>query len=233
MVYFQTGNERQPLLISREKKRFNYKALKSAFILFFCLILGALSTYLILTAVIYVKPRLGDGISQGVDFNVEKVEFLGLQDQKPDQKQQGGLLFRINGEHHNDFDRIQDAKIRNWFTYVGGTVKGIQLRITSLDLGFVDEENELSNLGTFQVQPFYVKTSNNATTDLHLETIFWPDSKGVGKVLKRYMKDSKSKINIRGDALVDIYLINGYINIGVIKVPLDLDIGTSYFELLS
>lgn len=237
MANFGSQNERQPLLINNEKKRFNYKALKSAFLLFFCMLFGVVLTYFTFTAVYYVKPRLGDGISQGVDFTLEKVKFLGLQDQTPGQKKEGGLLFGIKGEHHNDFDRIEDKKLQYWFKYVGGGIKGIQLRITSLNLGFIEddgkENDELTNLGTFQIQPFYVRTSNNATTDLNLETVFWPDANGVGKVLRRYMKDANSIINIRGDALVDIYLINGYVNIGIIKVPLDFEIGASYAQLLN
>lgn len=225
-------NERSLLLERDTGPCVRSRGWKRAFVLSFCAILGVLLVLLVVQGVCYVRPRVGDAVGQGVELDVQDVQFEGLQDQKPGKEQEGGLLFAITAQHHNHFEAVEDSTVRTWFTWVGGLARGVQLRIRSLDLQFVNEKGDLEDLGAFQVDPFYVNTYNNATTALNLNVVFWPDADGLGKVLQRFMRNSNATVQVKGDALVEIWAGKGYVGVGHVVVPVDVEVGGDTVALL-
>ena len=166
---------------------------------------------------VHVEPHIGDGIAEGTYFNTDNIKLLGFGDN-------GGIDLQITGTNTNNYTNIDDFWIRNYFQKGGFVMRGLNLKIDELDLIVYDpiKEEDL-NLGDVLIHPFYVKIVDSKSTDMDLFVTLWPNGKGVRGLLKKILLDSDAKLRLRGDAKVKVYVLNGFLPVSSISVPLDIE----------
>lgn len=167
---------------------------------------------------IQVEPNLGVGVAEGTKFNTDDIKILGIGDT-------GGIDLQVSGTNINNFTNIEEFWTRNYFEKGGFIIRELNLKIDELDLIVFDSsKGEDLNLGTVEIQPFYVRIVDGQSTDMDLFVTLWPNGKGVRGLLKKILLDSGSKLRLRGDAKVKVYVLNGFLPVSSISIPLDLEI---------
>lgn len=166
---------------------------------------------------VHVEPKLGDGVAEGTHFDTDNIKLLGMGDS-------GGIDLQISGTNYNNYTNIEDFWIRNYFQKGGFLIRELNLKIEELDLVVFDpSKGEEMKLGKVEIQPFYVKIVDNRNTPMDLMVTLWPNGKGVRGILKKLLLDSKSTLRLRGDAKVKVYVVNGFVPVSSISVPLDIE----------
>lgn len=166
---------------------------------------------------LHVEPRLGDGIAAGTYFDTDNIRLLGLGDS-------GGIDLQISGTNTNNYSNIEDFWIRNYFEKGGFVIRGLNLKIEELDLIVFDPtKGEEMNLGKIEIEPFYVTVVDKKSTALDLFVTLWPNSKGVRGTLKKMLLNSGTVLRLRGDARVKVYVLNGFVPVSSISIPLDIE----------
>lgn len=164
-----------------------------------------------------VEPNIGVGIAEGTHFHADDINLLGL-------SEYGGIDLQISGTNSNNFTNIEDGYIRNYFKFGGFILRALNLKIDELDLVVFDEKrNEELNLGKTEFQPFYVKILDGNSTPLDLFITLYPNSKGIRGIIKKLITGGDAKLRLRGDANVRVYVLNGYVPVSSISVPLDIE----------
>lgn len=167
---------------------------------------------------VHVEPNLGVGVAEGTQFDANNVKLLGLGDQ-------GGIDLQVSGTNINNFTNIDDFWIRQYFKKGGSIIRSLNLKIDELDLIVNDsEKNEDLNLGKIEIQPFFVKIVDGANTNLDLLVTLWPNARGTRGLLKKLLLESGAKLRLRGDANVRVYVLNGFVPVSSISIPLDVEI---------
>lgn len=167
---------------------------------------------------IKVEPNLGVGIAEGTRFDTDNVKLLGLGDT-------GGIDLQVSGTNTNNYTNIEDFWIRNYFQKGGFVIRELNLKIDELDLIVFDAtKGDDLNLGKVEIKPFYVEIVDGRSTDMDLFVTLWPNAKGVRGILKKILLDSGTKLRLRGDAKVKVYVLNGFIPVSSISIPMDLEI---------
>lgn len=160
--------------------------------------------------------NLGDSISQGSEFNITKIEFLGIGHDDE------GLLFNLNGYDLNNWDEIQDGVSKESFMLFGAFMKSVKIHSDEVDLWALDNvSSQLFSLGKLNIPPIYLNISNHAVTHINTNISLIPNPSGIGRALKSILK---SDVTIFGDANISLYLINGFVNVGKIKVPIGFNL---------
>lgn len=173
---------------------------------------------LITIFIVRVEPNLGVGVAEGTQFNADNVRLLGL-------GEQGGIDLQVSGTNSNNFTNIDDFWIRQYFKKGGFVIRGLNLKIDELDLIVYDaSKGEDLKLGKIEIQPFYVKIVDGANTALDLFVTLWPNAKGTRGLLRKILLDSGAKLRLRGDANVKVYVLNGFLPVSSISIPLDVEI---------
>lgn len=212
-----------PLIQTDNKNKWSWKNLKKFIIknkLHVYLPIGLISIIIfsfITIFLVHVEPNIGVGVSEGTHFETDNVSFVGIGDA-------GGIDLKVSGTNLNNFTNIEDFWIRNYFKNGGFCIRQLNLKINELDLIVSDSStNEDMNLGKVEIQPFLVSIADNKSTDMDLFLTLWPNSKGVRRILKKILLDSDSKLRLRGDAAVRVYILNGYLPVSSISIPLDIE----------
>lgn len=166
---------------------------------------------------IKVEPNLGVGIAEGTHFDTDNITLLGFGDK-------GGIDLKISGTNYNNYTNIDEFWMRKYFQKGGFILRQLNLKIDELDLIVFDpDKDENLNLGKVEIMPFYVTTVDRSNTPVDLFVNLWPNGKGVRGVLKKLLLDSGAKLRIRGDAHVKVYVLNGFVPVSSISIPLDIE----------
>lgn len=181
-------------------------------------IISALIFSIICVFFIKVEPNLGSGVAEGTCFDTDNITLLGIGDK-------GGIDLQITGTNYNNYTDINDFWIRNYFKKGGFLLRQLNLKIDELDLIVYDsDKGEHLSLGKVEIMPFYVNVVDKSSTSMDLYATLWPNGKGVRGVLKRILLDSGTKLRIKGDARVKVYVFNGFLPVSRVSVPLDIKI---------
>lgn len=166
---------------------------------------------------VHVQPNLGNGVAEGTYFSTDNVSLLGLGDT-------GGINLQISGTNTNNYTNIADLWTRQYFKKGGFVMRELNLKIEELDLIVFDSnKGDDMNLGKVEIMPFYVQIVDGKSTNMDLFVTLWPNSKGVRGILKKLLLDSNTKLRLRGDAQVKVYVFNGFIPVSSISIPMDLE----------
>ncbi|KAG7820976.1 hypothetical protein KL919_000889 [Ogataea angusta] len=170
----------------------------------------------LLTFALRVRPQLGNTVAQGTDFDSDEIKFLGLEDD-------GGILLEVKGTNYNNYSRIEDPISRAYFKFGGFTVRKLNLAVDDLEMMAFDEsKGDYKKMGTVQIAPFGVRITDSTQSDLTLFVKVYPKAEGVLGVIKRIVLSGDSKLRLQGNASVKILVLNGYIPVSNLIIPLDL-----------
>ncbi|KAH3666068.1 hypothetical protein OGAPHI_004257 [Ogataea philodendri] len=163
-----------------------------------------------------VKPQLGDLVAQGTRFESDEVKFLGVDDDS-------GLILQVKGTNFNNYTQIEDPVGRFYFKVAGFTVRKLNLAVDELNLVVFDEsKGDYKNLGVAEIAPFPVKITDKTESHLSLYMKVFPKADGVLGVIKRVLLSHDAKLRLKGDANVKVLVLNGYIPVSNLVIPLDL-----------
>ncbi|KAG7701228.1 hypothetical protein KL930_000318 [Ogataea haglerorum] len=169
-----------------------------------------------LTFALRVKPQLGDIVAQGTDFDSDEIKFLGVEDD-------GGILLEVKGANYNNYSRIEDPISRAYFRFGGFTIRKLNLAVDDLEMVVFDEsKGDYKKMGTVQIAPFRVRITDMTQSDLALFVKVYPKAEGVLGVIKRIILSGDATLRLQGNASVKILVLNGYIPVSNLIIPLDL-----------
>ncbi|VEU19601.1 DEKNAAC100367 [Brettanomyces naardenensis] len=184
-------------------------------------ILSGFLIAVVITFVTEVLPNIGQYVAEGTTFKSKEVDFLGFSDE-------GGVNFEVIGSSHNNFSQIDQGLARAYFKFGGFFVRKLNLKVDDLDLMVYDEENDdYEKLGRVRVSPFTASIVDGSRTEVDLFMKVFPNSKGLLGTIEKVLADPDSKLKLEGDANVEVLVLNGYIPLTHVIIPLDIDIPTS------
>lgn len=157
--------------------------------------------------VLYAKSQLPAALKDAASAQLSQVEFLGLEDE---QSEDSGLVFGVQ----LDYELVYE---QSWVSALCSFVSSVDIAVSGHDVQYI-ELGQQYVLGNFTTSEIRVPVAQNTRETLNFNVTYWPESKGLGKILQKYLKNPNDTFHLRGKPTVDVYKWGGHQ-----QVPLDID----------